>query len=153
MRFPLPDPLHEHTPRLVRLVAATSWLPHPDTVRQLGRAVFPTTRYRNGKPRFAHILRDGEPIGMYDDNATPEWALIWPHDIDGTRPNGWTIAHGWPDGDELDSYTHPANLLMVPESLAGLTDKTGPLTSYLRWHAWSAYGWKPAKAHDPVEPP
>ena len=38
---------------------------------------------------------------------------------------------------------------MIPECFASLTDKDGPLTGYLRWHAWTVYGWKP----DHVEPP
>jgi hypothetical protein len=131
------------------MVARTSWLPHPDTVRALGRAAFPTSRAKRHHPRFTHILEDGKPVGMYDDNKTPTWTLLWAHGIVGGPSTGWTFAHVWPASDDVNSYTHLANLAMVPECFAGLTDRTGPLTGYLRWHAWAVYGWKPAH----VEPP
>jgi hypothetical protein len=44
-----------------------------------------------------------------------------------------------------EAYTHLANLAMVPEPFASLTDKNGPLTVFLRWHAWEVYGWKPER--------
>jgi hypothetical protein len=86
---------------------------------------------------------------MYDDNATPTWAMLWAHGIFGGSRAGWGFAHVWTASDDINSYTHLADLVMIPECLAGLTDKKGPLTAYLRWHAWTAYGWKP----DHVDPP
>ena len=90
---------------------------------------------------------------MFDDNATPEWAMFWAHGLTGTRPKGWTIAHVWPTSDDMASFTHLANLAMIPEPLASLTDKVGPLVAYLRWHAWEVYGWKPTAASTPIKPP
>jgi hypothetical protein len=89
---------------------------------------------------------------MYDDNATPEWALFWPHGLIGTRPKGWAVAHVWPSCGDVDSYTHLANLALVPESFSGLTDKNGALTTFLRWHAWTVYHWKPISAGVPTQP-
>ena len=149
MRIPRPDPLDEYVPALCRMVAKTSWLPHPDTVHALGRAVFPTSRARRLRPRLTHISESGEPIGMYDDNCTPTWAMLWAHGIVGGNRKGWGFAHVWPASDDIGCYTHLANLAMIPECFGSLTDKDGPLTGYLRWHAWTVYGWKP----DHVEPP
>lgn len=87
---------------------------------------------------------------MYDDNATPEWALFWSHNLSGTRPKGWTVAHVWPASENIDAYTHPANLALVPESLASLTDKEGPLTRFLRYHAFQVYS--PLKFADAEQP-
>ena len=87
-------------------------------------------------------------MGMYDDNSTPQWTIVWAHGLRGTRPQGWTIAHVWPTSEDRRSYTHLANLVMVPEAFGSLTDKNGPLTGFLQWHAWSVYGWKPE--HKPV---
>lgn len=137
---------------LAQMVAQTSWLPHPDTVRAVDHAVFPTARARKDRLRFATIKNDGSVVGMYDDNATPQWTLFWSHGITGTRPSGWTIAHVWPVTDDIASFTHLANLAMVPEPFGSLTDKTGPLTAYLRWHAWQIYGWKPETAAKPQKP-
>jgi hypothetical protein len=91
-------------------------------------------------------------VGMFDDNTTPEWALFWAHDLQGERPPGWTIAHVWPTSGDIDSYTHLANIAMVPEPFAGLTDKNGPLTAFLRWHAWQVYEWKPKAEAKPMKP-
>jgi len=137
---------------LAQMVAQTSWLPHPDTVSTLECAVFPTARARKQHPRFTHILRNGTPVGMYDDNATPAWTLLWSHGIIGGNRKGWSFAHIWPVSDDIESYTHLANLAMIPECFAGMTDKNGPLTGYLRWHAWILYGWKPNK-ETPTEKP
>ena len=90
---------------------------------------------------------------MYDDNTTPRWAFLWSHGIrskGGTT--GWMYAHVWPSGDNLCTYTHLANLVMVPECFGSLTDKAGPLTSFLRWHAWVAYHWKPDWQPIPIKP-
>jgi hypothetical protein len=152
-KYPTPKIPEEHVIPLAQLVAQTSWLPHPDTVEAFGGAVFPALRARKGKTRLSHCLEAGEPIGMYDDNATPAWALFWSHGIiKGARPKGWTVAHVWPETDCLHSYTHLANLALIPECFGSLTDKTGPLTTFLRWHAWAAYQWKPGSTAPPQKP-
>ncbi len=154
MPIPPLEPLDEYFPYLCRMVAKTSWLPHPDTVRALGRAAFPTSRARKHHPLFS-ISDNEKPVRMYDDNITPTWAVLWAHGIvdadSSQKRSGWTFAHTWPSpaSDDVNSYTHLANLVMIPECFASLTDKKGPLTGYLRWHAWTVYGWKP----DPVKPP
>jgi hypothetical protein len=150
---PLPEDLSGITPVLAGMVASHSWLPHRDVVAKLSRAVFPTRRYKKTHPRLSEIVEGGQPIGMYDDNATPEWAFLWSHGMKpSTRKKGWTVAHVWPTSDDLTAYTHVANLALVPEAFASLTDKTAPLTEYLRWHAWAVYGWKPQGAKEPAKP-
>jgi hypothetical protein len=89
---------------------------------------------------------------MYDDNTTPTWALLWAHGIVSGSRTGWGFAHVWPASDDINSYTHLANLAMIPECFASLTDKDGPLTGYLRWHAWTVYQWKPAHMTPPQMP-
>jgi hypothetical protein len=136
---------------LANMVAMTSWLPHPKTVRALDRAVFPTVRARKGFPRCSPVLDKSEPIGMYDDNATPTWTLLWSHNITG-RQRGWNVAHVWAETDCIHSFTHLANLALIPECFGTLTDKTGPLTTFLRWHAWQVYQWKPVRQAEPTKP-
>ena len=134
------------------MVAKTSWLPNRAVVTSLGQAVFPTSRYKIKRRRFSAIEENGSIVGMYDDNATPEWSIFWAHGLNGTRPQGWTIAHVWPASDDINSYTHLANLAMVREPFASLTDKCGPLTGFLRWHAWDVYHWKPERQAEPTKP-
>ena len=152
MLIPPLESLNKYFPSLARMVAETSWLPHPDTVSALGRAAFPTSRARRLHPRFSEISKNGAPIGMYDDNMTPRWAILWAHGIIGGKSKGWAFAHVWPVSDDVNSYTHLANLAMVPECFASLTDKQGPLAVFLRWHSWSVYGWKPTSEQDPEKP-
>jgi hypothetical protein len=118
--------LDDYFPCLCRIVAQTSGL-HPDTVCAVGRAVFPISRARKDRPRFTPILQQGQVVGIYDDNTTPTWALLWSHGIAGGSRAGWAFAHVWTVSDDIKSYTHPANLAMLPECLASLTDKSGPL--------------------------
>ena len=116
--IPLPDPLDHHALSLAKMVAPTSWLPNEKVVHAIGRAVFPTVRYTSDNPRFSSIQIAGTAVGMYDDNATPEWALFWSHGLRGTRPKGWVIAHMWPTSHDINAYTHLANLAMVREPFA-----------------------------------
>lgn len=89
---------------------------------------------------------------MYDDNTTPTWALLWSHGLVGGSQKGWAFIHVWKASDALGAYTHLANLAMVPECFASLTDKDGPLTAFLQWHAWQRYRWKPSHASQPSKP-
>lgn len=153
MQIPPLDSLDAYTLPLAQMVAGTSWLPHPDTVRALGRAAFPTVRARKQNPRSNLVVADGRTVGMYDDNTTPRWAFFWAHGIPETaHPSNRTFAHVWEGADDIGAYTHLANLVMVPEPFASLTDKDGPLTGFLRWHAWTVYRWKPTSAMAPAKP-
>jgi len=137
---------------LAKMVAETSYLPHPDVVAQFSRAVFPTVRARKREQLYLEFT-SGDRVGMYDDNTTPRWALMWTHGyLQTNRLSGWMHAHVWTAADDIDSYTHLANLIMVPECFGALTDKKGPLTSFLQWHAWEKYGWKAKHAAPPQKP-
>jgi|ERR1035437_5064382 hypothetical protein len=148
---PLPALSHYHLPLSV-MVAETSYLPHPEVVAAFDGAVFPTVRARKKTEKFT-IGETQTGRVMYDDNTTPRWAMMWAHGYGATaRLSGWMHAHVWTAADEVDAYTHLANLVMIPESFGSLTDKAGPLTSYLRWHAWAKYGWKPKTGSALQEP-
>ncbi len=153
MPLPQMEPLNEYSLTLAKMVASTSYLPHPYTVGALNGAAFPTQRYRNRYPKLSLILNNDVEIGMYDDNTTPRWALLWSHGFADGQRNGWGFAHVWQVSDDMKAYTNIANLAMIPECFGTLTDKKGPLTGYLQWHAWKVYGWKPDGMNVPTEPP
>jgi len=71
--------LHPFAIQLANVVAQTSFLPHPDTVKALGRAVFPVVRTRKSHRRNSTFEEAGVQVGMYDDNTTPRWARMWAH--------------------------------------------------------------------------
>ena len=126
---------------LAHLAARHCRLPHPATVATLDGAIFPTIRHQQRRGEIDH-----EAGLLLDDNVTPRWALFWTHGLMQTHhPKGWTIAHVWPLPKDPDSYTHLANLCLMPECVASLSDKDGPLCAYLRFHAQEVYGWTPPK--------
>lgn len=153
MPVPILKPLGEDELRLVRIAAARIYLPDPHTVAQFCGAVFPTIR--DPRKREQPVEQEGRVIGMYDDNTTPRWALLWAHGIPGKSKQptkGWTISHVWDRSKDMGAYTHLANLALLPEYLGSLSDKQGPLTHPLRFHAWHVYGWRPAEVEEPAKP-
>lgn len=154
-RNPVPSlrPLGEDEKTLVSMAAARILLPDPATVKSFNHAMFPTIR----APRhlYQELMLEERVVGMHDDNTTPRWALLWTHGISGKSKQptlGWTIAHVWDRSQDLDSYSRLANLALIPEYLGSLSDKQGPLTRYLRYHAWQVYQWRPADADVPSAP-
>lgn len=123
-------------------------LPAPDTVALFSERVFPTIR--DSKRRIQVNIEQGL---MFDSNATPRWALFWAHGIGATgHPKGWTIAHVWAAAKDPQAYTNLANLVLMPECLGSLSDKNGPLCDFLKYHAYSVYGWKPSGFGMPTKP-
>lgn len=144
----LPD--FTHADVLISVVASYVRLPHPGVVDQLGGAVFPSIRDQKNRLTLSNL---GDRRILLDDNTTPRWAMLWSHGYATTaHPTGWTFAHVWGRPKDPDCYTHVANLAMMPEYLASLSDKDGPLGAYLRYHAWEKYGWKPIEEDDPQRP-
>lgn len=140
---PLPD-FGQYTLPLVQIVAETSLLPSRKAVASINGPVFRTIR---GKiDQRGNLFDDhlGQGPGMYDDNTSPRWALLWAHGfVEMAHMSGWTFAHIWPLSKDIQAYTNLANLAMLPECLSSLTDKNGPATPYLRYHAFDEYGWNP----------
>jgi len=144
--FPALSDLAEDGAALARLVARNAFLPHPDVVAQIQGAVWPCIRANRalGTRGTLAALPDG-PV-LLDDNTVPRWALLVAHGFGPNLPHngrGWAFAHVWPEPRCPHSYTALANLAMIAEPLAGLTDKTGPVAPFLRYHALARYGWAP----------
>ena len=132
--------------QLSMILAANSWLPNPDVVKALPDAIFPTIRDQRRRG-----TREGDLL--LDDNTSPRWALFWAHgDSRVGHQKGWTTAHVWASPKDKEAYTCLANLALLPEALASLSDKTGPAVPYLQFHAWATYGWKPSEASAPSKP-
>ena len=128
---------------LVSIAVRHCLMPHPDVVAALPDALLPvirasTARGKRGKP----IDWGGERV-LCDDNTSPRWALLWSHELTNRRKSGWCVAHVYDRSADRHAYTRLANLCMIPESLAALSDKDGPLVDYLKFHAWKIYSWLP----------
>jgi len=145
----LPE-LGEDAFKLVQLVSQHCYLPHPETVAEIEGAIFPSIRDQKNRISVSNV--DGQEIFL-DDNTTPRWSLLWSHGYSTTaHPRGWTFAHIWASVKDPSSYTHLANLAMLPEYFGSLSDKDGPLTHYLKYHAYSIYDWKPDGERTPEKP-
>ena len=131
------------------LAARLCLLPHEETVGQFKKAVFPTKR-----KTALRCQRIKTSKGMWDDNTTPRWALLWSHGVRGGNKalKGWHVAHVWNNCNNVQCYTRLENLLLVPAAYAGLTDADGPLTPYLRYHAFKVYRWRPKGRPAPKKP-
>lgn len=137
---------------LVKIAAEHCLLPNQNVVAKFASAVFPTVRGSREKRMKVDKLQSGQVV-LNDDNVTPRWALFRPHGCSATHHrSGWTVAHVWDHVRDPDAYTHPANLALIPEPLAALSDKKGPLRDFLRWHSLTVYGWKPKKTECPTKP-
>lgn len=151
-RSPAPPNLGSDAITLAVIAGRHCWMPNPDVVAACGTAVFPSIRARSKQPRLSVDTIDGKRL-MYDDNMTPRWAFLWAHGIAETgHPKGWTFAHVWTCARDPDAYTHLANLALLPEPLASLSDKVGPFGAFLRYHAQCEYGWRP-KGQPLIEEP
>jgi hypothetical protein len=153
--FSLPDIDYKgKDARAIALQAARLCLfPDEETAGQFKRAIFPTRRKM--ALRGSLILDESnKEIGMYDDNTTPRWALLWSHNIQGGDEalQGWRVAHVWNDCNNVQCYTRLENLLLVPAAYAGLTDDDGPLAPYLRYHVYEHYKWCPEPTQNPYLP-
>ncbi len=137
-----PPKLYDDALALCKIVVPYCKMPHWDVVKKLNGPVFPVIR--NHGRRFEKDTKDGCRI-MFDDNTAARWAFLWSHDLGSTAHphNGWHFAHVWEKPKDPQSYTNVANLLMLPAGLASLSDKHGPLSPYLRYHAKQVYDWQP----------
>lgn len=145
-----PPPDFSHVEELISAVSSYVLLPNAAVVAALGGAVFPSVRDQQHRITVSSV--NGRKL-LLDDNTTARWAMLWSHGYTTTaHPKGWTFAHVWPLPKDPECYTHVANLAMMPEYLASLSDKDGPLGAYLRYHAWAKYRWKPSGEAEPEEP-
>ena len=136
---------------LVVLAVRYCLMPHPEVVSRLDVAPFPVIR--NSGKRWETALIDGRTV-MYDDNTIPRWAIFWSHGDGRTaHMKGCNIAHIWAKPKDPGAFTNVANLAIIPECLASLTDKDGPLVPFLQYHAQSVYGWRPKDCHAIEKPP
>jgi hypothetical protein len=148
MPFSGPPSLGPDAIEFAALAARHCCLPHPDVVAQFDAAIFPAIRDQRRRMEIDH-----ERGLLLDDNVLARWALFWPHGMGQTHhPRGWTIAHVWAAPKDPDAYTRLANLCLMPECLGSLSDKAGPLGSYLKYHAYAVYGWHLDGETPPAQP-
>lgn len=66
---------------------------------------------------------------------------------------GFAVCHIWPQTCYDPRYhTMPANLVLLPRELAGLTDHNRAVQQCLQYRGWELYGWYPEGQAQPVKP-
>lgn len=66
---------------------------------------------------------------------------------------GFAVCHIWPKTCYDERYhTMPANLVLLPRELAGLTDHNRPVEQCLQYRAWELYNWYPDGQVQPKRP-
>lgn len=66
---------------------------------------------------------------------------------------GFAVCHIWPLTCYDERYhTMPANLVLLPRELAGLTDHNRAVEKCLQYRAWELYGWYPDGQAQPQMP-
>ncbi|MFA9199747.1 MAG: hypothetical protein ACEQR8_00975 [Cypionkella sp.] len=140
---------------LATVVVRHCLLPNPAVVAQFTTPVFASIRSNRALGARGTIVAQGGHRVLLDDNTTPRWSLLVTHGYGPNLPSGsrgWSIAHVWPRAQCAESYCALGNLALVPLALASLTDGASPVADYLRFHAWSAYGWRPPDVPLPEKP-
>lgn len=66
---------------------------------------------------------------------------------------GFAVCHIWPETCyDVRYHTMPANLVLLPRELAGLTDHNRTVEQCLQYRAWQLYNWYPDGKDKPEEP-
>jgi len=67
--------------------------------------------------------------------------------------SGFAVCHIWPQTCYDERYhTMPANLVLLPRELAGLTDHNRAIEQCLQYRAWELYNWYPDGQAQPEKP-
>lgn len=67
--------------------------------------------------------------------------------------DGFAVCHIWPQTCYNERYhTMPANLVLLPRELAGLTDHNRAVEQCLQYRAWELYSWYPDGQEQPKKP-
>lgn len=131
---------------LAKLVAATAiWAPQcPDVTR----AAFPNVRRARGGERRGQIA-EGDRL---DDNTYANVTIKRALRHAGSFV-GFATCHVWPNSCyDKRHHTVLANLILVPQALASLTDHDPHVVNCLKYRSWELYEWKPEGEQAPEKP-
>lgn len=132
---------------LPALVAACAfWVPANDNAI---RPVSPRVRRARSDEKRGMVTPDGS---LLDDNTfanrVPKTALSHLGKFE-----GFAVCHIWPQTCYDERYhTLPANLVLLPRELAGLTDHNLLVEQCLKYRAWELYKWHPKDQPAPKKP-
>ncbi len=141
---------------LALLVADTSFWVSPDIHRQLleengnnTAAIDCVRRARNGEKRRTVV----EGNIKLDDNSFANRVLKSALGFSSKQLIGFAVCHIWPDTCyDVRYHTAIANLVLMPNALAGLSDHHPGIQAALQYHAYKIYDWHPEGEKEPENP-
>jgi hypothetical protein len=149
----LDEACRKHGIDLAVLVAESSLWANPGVHRHLaatpeGPVWYPNRRrYRVGAGERKGQVKDGVQL---DDNTYANYAIKRALGFAQDGLVGFEVCHIWPlTAYEAQYHTCIANLVLLPRSLAGLSDHDQRIAAVLQYRSLELYGWCP----DPERPP
>ncbi|MCX6893922.1 MAG: hypothetical protein NTZ16_00085 [Verrucomicrobia bacterium] len=107
-------------------------------------------RHKAGEPGKKGSVIDGV---RHDDNTYANTAVKQACGFEKKQPVGYETCHIWPKSTyDIRYHTCLANLVLLPRTLAGISDHYEPLSVALRYRAFELYGWKPEEQDEPIKP-
>jgi len=106
-----------------------------------------------------HKLGESGEIGReqdgvrHDNNTYANTAIKQACGFKKSELDGYEACHIWSKSTyDIRYHTCLANLVLLPRTLAGISDHFEPLSVALRYRAFQLYGWKPEEEKDPIKP-
>ena len=97
----------------------------------------------------------GEEIDgvRHDDNTYANAAIKQSCGFEKSELKGYEACHIWPKSTcDIRYHTCLANLVLLPRTLAGISDHHETLSAALLYRAFELYGWKPEEEETPIKP-
>ena len=130
---------------LIDLIAESSIWADPRKVNN--KAVYPNVR--RGNPKEKGEIVDGIRI---DDNTYANRAIKVAISKDAEFSN-YVTCHIWPGTTYDERYhTNLANLVLIPKTIASLSDHCPAVIDVLKYRAYELYGWYPEERNIPTRP-
>ncbi len=147
---------NRHQIHLSILVAETGLWANAEVHRRIvretgGAAMVPNCR----RARTAQGEKRGQVIDgiRLDDNTYANVALKRALGLHRLQLEGFEVCHIWPRTCyDQRFHTAVANMVLLPRSLAGLSDHDAEIQASLQYRAYELYGWYPEGADVPAKP-
>jgi len=150
------EALEKHQIHLSLLVADTGLWANPEVHRRLLRdtgvvAMSPNVRRaRTPQGETPGQILDGIRL---DNNSYANGAIKRAVGLGGGMAEGFEACHIWPLTCYDERYhTAPANIVLLPRAIAGLSDHDLEVQRALQYRAFELYGWWPEDMPEPVKP-
>ncbi len=146
--------LKKHQIKLEALIAETAIWAHPKVHARLmakgSAARYPNIRRKKAKEKRGH--EDATDLRL-DDNSYANVTIKWAIGVNRKNIDGYETCHIWPATCYDERYhTAVANLVLLPRSLAGLTDHFPYVQRMLQYRAYELYNWYPEGFGVPQRP-